>query len=69
MQNLPKTPITILRRQQVEARTGFPRSTLYAKIKAKEFPAPVALGARSVGWLESEVEAWISAQIEKSRKV
>lgn len=60
--------LTILRRKQVEARTGLSRSTLYAYIGAGQFPAPVALGARAVGWVEAEIDAWLTAQIEKSRK-
>ncbi len=58
----------ILRRRQVEARTGLPRSTLYAKIAAGKFPKQIQLGAKSVGWLESEVSAWLTQQIEGSRK-
>lgn len=66
--------LVILRRKQVEARTGLSRSTLYAKIKPGSdqfdptFPKPVSLGAKAVGWIEHEVTAWLSAQIEKSRK-
>jgi len=60
--------LTILRRKQVEARIGLSRSTIYERIKAGTFPAPISLGAKSVGWIESEIEAWLSSQIEKSRK-
>lgn len=60
--------LTILRRKQVEARTGLSRSTIYARIKSQTFPAPVSLGGSAVGWIESELDAWLSAQIEKSRK-
>lgn len=35
------------------------RSGVYALIKAGEFPRPRKLGIRRVGWLQSEVEAWI----------
>jgi prophage regulatory protein len=65
---------TILRRKQVEARTGLSRSSIYAKIRGKRngehdptFPKPIPLGAKAVGWVESEVEAWIASQIKKSR--
>lgn len=60
--------ITILRRKQVEARTGLSRSTIYLRIKEGSFPPPVNLGARAVGWLEAEVDAWLTAKVEKSRK-
>ena len=38
--------------QQVEARTGLSRSTIYARVKVGTFPAPVSLGPRAVGWTE-----------------
>lgn len=55
------TPQTILRRDAVERMTGLPRSTLYAKVAAGEFPKPVRLGARSVGWFEQDIAAWQQA--------
>ena len=60
--------LVILRRKQVEARTGLSRSSIYAAIKTGTFPAPVSLGEKSVGWLEHEITAWIAARIEASRK-
>jgi len=59
---------TILRRKQVETRTGLSRSTIYERIKTGTFPAPVSIGAKAVGWLESEIDAWLTTQIQKSRK-
>jgi prophage regulatory protein len=67
----------ILRRDEVERRTGLSRSAIYAKLKANPnrpyefdptFPTPVRLGSQAVGWVESELEDWITAQITKSRK-
>ena len=57
----------ILRRKQVEARTGLRRSTIYAKIAAGEFPAPVRIGIRAVGWIEADVIAWLESRIAASR--
>ncbi len=64
-----QTAPTILRRKQVEARTGLARSTIYDRIKVGTFPAPISLGEKAVGWIESEIDAWLQAQIDKSRKV
>ena len=61
-----QTALTILRRKQVEKRVGLSRSTIYAKIAAGEFPAPIALSARAVGWLESDIIAWIESRITSS---
>lgn len=61
-----QTALTILRRKQVEKRVGLSRSTIYAKIANGEFPAPIALSARAVGWLESDIIAWIESRITAS---
>lgn len=63
----PSAP-TIIRRRQVEARTGLARSTIYERVKSGSFPAPISLGAKAVGWVESEVDAWLTRQIETSRR-
>lgn len=54
--------LQLLRRPQVEAMTGLPKSTLYDYLQAGTFPAPVKLSARSVAWRLSEVEAWIESR-------
>lgn len=54
---------TILRRDDVERATGLPRSTIYEKMAKGEFPRSIKLSAKSVGWLESEIEAWQKARI------
>lgn len=52
----------ILRRPKVQDRTGLSRSSLYAMMAAGKFPKPIPLGARAVGWAESEIEAWLEAR-------
>lgn len=50
----------ILRFPEVVKRTGLCRSSVYGRIKAGEFPAPVPLGdGRAVGFVEREVNSWI----------
>jgi len=56
----------ILRRPEVEARTGLSRSTIYAWVQAGAFPRPVALGARLVGWRETDVKTWLEARETKA---
>jgi prophage regulatory protein len=62
------TTRTIIRLPQVKQRTGLSRSTIYALIKAGQFKAPIALGARAVGWLESDVSDFIDSRVKASRK-
>lgn len=66
---LLKTALVLLRLKQVEQRVGLKRSSIYQQISEHTFPAQVQLGMRAVGWLESEIDAWIVAQVEKSRNV
>jgi len=64
-----QTALSILRRRQVEKRVGLTRSPIYARIKAGTFPKPISLGGgKAVGWIESEIDDWLSAQVQKSRK-
>ncbi|HUR42196.1 MAG TPA: AlpA family phage regulatory protein [Verrucomicrobiae bacterium] len=58
------SPNTLLRRREVQARTGLSRSAIYAD---KGFPRAVRIGARAVAWVESEVNRWIEARIAASR--
>ncbi len=59
-----KTALQILRRKEVERRTRLSRSSIYAAIHAGKFPRPVSLGARAVGWVEDEIEAWLQSRID-----
>ena len=57
----------ILRLPTVRARTGLSRSTIYLHVADGSFPRPVSLGVRAVGWVESDIEDWISRKITASR--
>ena len=58
----------ILRLPAVKQKTGQSRSTIYDKVQRGEFPAPVKIGERAVGWVEAEVDAWVEQLIQASRK-
>ena len=62
-----QTALALIRRKQVEARTGLSRSTIYLRIARGEFPAPVSLGRRAVGWRSDEIDRWIEQRIAASR--
>jgi prophage regulatory protein len=55
----------LLRRPQVEAKTGKSCSSIYAGILAGTFPAPIETDENSVAWVEEEIDAWIAARIAK----
>lgn len=69
--------LTIIRRKQLEARTGLSRSSIYAKMRwnpkrpgdfDSTFPKPISVGAKAVGWVESEVDEWLTARVAASRQ-
>jgi prophage regulatory protein len=53
----------IVRLPEVSAKTGRSCSSIYADVAAGRFPAPVPIGPRAVGWLESELDEWLEARI------
>lgn len=64
-----KAGLALMRRPQVEAVTGMACSTLYDRMANDDFPRPVRIGRRAVGWVESEVQDWIESRIAASRTV
>lgn len=58
----------ILRLPEVIKITGLSRSSVLLYISEGTFPTNIKLGARSVGWLESEIDEWIQQRIDLSRK-
>jgi len=58
----------IARLPRVKDKTGLSRSTIYLRISKNEFPAPISLGGRAVGWIEEEIDNWLAEKITASRK-
>ncbi|MGE0983785.1 helix-turn-helix transcriptional regulator [Ralstonia pseudosolanacearum] len=59
------TSLRILRMKQLVERTGLSRATLYVLMSADPtFPVKIKLTARSVGWIEAEVDAWIASRAQ-----
>ena len=54
---------TILRRKQVQAESGYSRSTIYLRIAQGLWTKAVSLGPRAVGWPAEEVSALNAARI------
>lgn len=58
----------LIRVPEVLRRVGFSRTTMYELIKEGRFPDKVIIGARSVAFVESEIDAWIENTISDSRR-
>lgn len=56
-----------LRLKEVKQRLSLGRTGIYEKIKSGELKT-YPLGARAVGFLESEIDAWIESRIRAKRK-
>lgn len=56
----PTAEHRILRRTEVEAKTGFKRAHIYSLMKAGKFPQAMRLGVRAVGWDSVEIDQWIA---------
>lgn len=56
----------ILRLPEVMRLTGLGRSTIYRLLAAGQFPLPVQLSVRAVGWRRSDVDDWTAERPQVS---
>lgn len=60
--------MTLWRLDAVMEITGLKRSTLYNLVERELFPKPVKIpGTRLVAWLSTDIENWITEQVEQAR--
>jgi len=57
-----------LRRPEVQRQTGLSRSSLYRLISQDLFPRPIGLSAKTVGWLQSQVDHWMASRVAAARQ-
>lgn len=68
-----KNELRILRVWQVQERIGLGRSTIYDRMNVKSsrydstFPKPIKLGVAAIGWVESDVSAWIEQCVSATK--
>ncbi|KTG18925.1 transcriptional regulator [Pseudoalteromonas sp. XI10] len=53
----------LIKLKEVMQKTSLGHSSIYKFIAEGTFPKQVSLGARSVAWVESEVDDWIMEKI------
>ncbi|MNC24033.1 Prophage CP4-57 regulatory protein (AlpA) [compost metagenome] len=49
----------IMRRDEVERKTGFKRAHIYNLMKEGKFPQAKRIGLRAVGWDSLEIDRWV----------
>lgn len=59
-----KNTYRIIRKPELLKKVGLSYPTIWRKEKAGKFPKKVTLGENSCGWIESEVDEWISSLAE-----
>ncbi|MBA3640499.1 MAG: AlpA family phage regulatory protein [Acidobacteria bacterium] len=59
--------VRILRLTAVLDRIGVSKSTLDRLISRGQFPPPIRLAPRCIGWDEAQVDAWLVAKVGAPR--
>jgi prophage regulatory protein len=52
-----------LRLHEVKQATGLGHATIYERMARGDFPKPVPLGGRRVGWIDAEIIEWQNQRI------
>jgi len=53
----------ILRLEDVKHTTGLARTTIYDQVARGEFPRPIKIGTRAIGWIDEEIEGWVQDRV------
>ena len=55
--------VRLIRRKEVQAKTGLGASSIYAMMQQGTFPKAIHISERRVAWIESDVDKWINERI------
>ena len=64
--NNSKQPNDLIRIKEVMQMTSLSRSSIYNQRNSGDFPSQIQLSARSVAWVRSDVETWISDKVNNT---
>lgn len=53
----------IMRMKEVAGTVGLSKAQIYLMMRAAEFPPPLQLGRRAVGWRESQIREWLDTRM------
>jgi prophage regulatory protein len=53
----------LIRLDEVTRRTGLRSTSIYEAMKAGTFPKSVKITPKAVAWVDTEIDAWVSARI------
>lgn len=55
------SPVRLLKPSVVEDRTSLDRVTIWRKVRAGTFPAPLKISANRIAWKDADIAAWIAS--------
>lgn len=55
-----------IRLPEVKQKTGLPKSSIYRQISENTFPKQISIGAKTVVWLESDINKWMDEKINQA---
>ncbi|BDB20780.1 hypothetical protein cym2001_41450 [Pseudomonas sp. CYM-20-01] len=61
----PQVERHIMRRDEVERKTGFKRAHIYNLMREGKFPQAKRIGLRAVGWDSMEIERWVVERLDQ----
>ena len=64
--NISSAPL-ILRLKHVQRRLALSRSAIYSRMAAGDFPLPIQLGPRAIGWRQADIDAWLESRTRQGR--
>jgi prophage regulatory protein len=53
----------VFRKSKVSNMVGLSKVHIMRLVKQGDFPTPIRLGANSIGWLSTDVDAWIESKV------
>lgn len=60
---------TFIRLPAVMAATGLGKTSIYERIKAGTFPAPIQIGPRAVAWDAGAIAAWQASCMQPAKSI
>jgi prophage regulatory protein len=59
---MTQEPVLVVRLKELLRLLGLSRSMVLNMVREKEFPAPIQLGPRAIGWRRADIEAWVKGR-------
>jgi prophage regulatory protein len=58
--SIEKRQFRVLTLKEVAERTSLPRTTIWRRRRADDFPEPIQLSPGRIGWPEEEIDGWLA---------